>query len=175
MVTNKKYVIAGGPGVGKSELIKALARIGYCTIPEIASEIIRQQRITDVQKLPTDERNSFRLQVIKGYVDLESKIPPNEICFQDRSLVDTVAYCRFEHRDCPDSLIEMLRTHRRYNTVFFLQPLPIYEQTETRAMTHEDALRLHIITKQIYEEFGYEIIDVPILPIEAREIGRAHV
>lgn len=46
------FVITGGPGVGKTTLLEALAQQGFPYVPEIAREIIREQVSRNGDALP---------------------------------------------------------------------------------------------------------------------------
>ena len=46
------FVITGGPGVGKTTLLEALAKQGFPYVPEVAREIIREQASRNGDALP---------------------------------------------------------------------------------------------------------------------------
>ena len=46
------FVITGGPGVGKTTLLEALAKQGFPYVPEVAREIIREQVARNGNALP---------------------------------------------------------------------------------------------------------------------------
>ncbi|MFR7812382.1 MAG: AAA family ATPase, partial [Butyricimonas faecihominis] len=46
------FVITGGPGVGKTTLLEALAKQGFPYVPEVAREIIREQTSRNGDALP---------------------------------------------------------------------------------------------------------------------------
>ena len=50
--SDRLFVITGGPGSGKSTLIKALAERGFCTMPEAGRAIIRDQVAIGGEALP---------------------------------------------------------------------------------------------------------------------------
>ncbi len=48
----KKYVLTGGPSVGKITVIEILAKRGYKILPEVARMIIEEERIKGTDILP---------------------------------------------------------------------------------------------------------------------------
>ena len=92
----KSYVIAGGPGIGKSTVIELLASKGYNIIPEAARIIIESELATNGDALPWTNVEKFidkfiELQ-IKNEEEVAKKFPEHEIVFLDRGVVDPDGY-----------------------------------------------------------------------------------
>ena len=58
------FVITGGPGVGKTTLLEALAKQGFPYVPEVAREIIREQASRNGDALPWANIPAFPLRGI---------------------------------------------------------------------------------------------------------------
>lgn len=168
-----KYVITGGPGVGKTTLLEALGdpcvaqalhvqRVA--TVKESATMIIKQAL---AQELPNPACSGgpvaigqFQEDVWKNQLRLEAEVEQAQYAFLDRSVVDGLAYCEFYHTLIHPMLVPTIQTHR-YDLVFVLAPLEHTVNTVVRTEGHETALRLHQMICEKYEQFGYTLITVP--------------
>ena len=56
----KKYVITGGPGIGKTTVIEILSSRGYEIVPEAARIIIEEEQINDSDALPWKNLKKFQ-------------------------------------------------------------------------------------------------------------------
>lgn len=65
---NNFHIITGGPGVGKTTILKALEKSGYGVIPEIAREIIREQVATKGDGLPWKNKQRYLGLMLKASV-----------------------------------------------------------------------------------------------------------
>ncbi len=161
----KKYVITGGPGTGKTKLIELLSKLGFVIVPEVSRILIEEKKKVDSDFSPANNPELFQQEVIRRQIELESKITTDEV-FLDRGIVDNYGYSI--HYKMPVSKLLEEFGHNRYDKVFLLDPLPSYTQDESRFEDRETALAIHDAIKEGYEEYGYSIITVPVLPPEER-------
>lgn len=161
-----KYILTGGPGVGKSTLIDKLEAIGYHTIPEAASQIITEEQ-TQAEKTPNRELilpwtnlTLFQRLVAERQRLNESKFYRDKPTFLDRSLIDNVAYSRLGNVTLDHNYERWIR-EAGYSTVFFLEPLATYENTAVRHENEEFAARISQELKRTYHEMGCDVISVP--------------
>lgn len=170
---NKLYVITGGPGVGKTTLLNALAAGGITVIPEVARAIIKEQLATNGNALPWANKERYAELMLEASIRDYKRVverQPQGTCFFDRSALDAVCYAAMI--DYPISLAtmrEVLACHY-HSKVFILPPWrEIYETDSERKQTWEEAMTTYRQLKLTYERHGYEIIDVPIGSVEKRK------
>lgn len=173
-----KIPISGGPHTGKSELAARLsdefpqAHI----VPEPASRVIMREHQRAQQTpgykpcLPQHDYAKFAPLVVAESVELEEAIPPDcRLVFLDRSLIDTIAYCRLNNFS---EFIPEVRKHitaAGYGPVaFFCDPVGAYATDQARWETPEMARKTHQYLEQAYSESDLEIIRLPAVPTLAR-------
>ncbi len=161
----KRYVITGGPGVGKTTLINILASRGYTVVPEAPRILIEEYIKVDTTFSPLNDPQKFQKEVIDRQIELESKIT-EDVVFCDRGLIDNYGYSIFYKMPVP----EILQTQgsNRYDKIFLLDPLPQYETDTSRYEDKETALAIHNAIEDGYRKYRYEIIKVPVLTPEQR-------
>lgn len=161
------YVLTGGPCAGKTTTINALSARGYPIVKEgargyIEGELAKGRTIEDIRGAD----NSFFYHVLRAVVAAESVIPQDTEYFLDRAIPDSLAYYRAFGVPEDDELLNACRLFR-YKKVFLLEPLD-FEPDEARNESPELAEKLHASIRQAYEDLGYQITTIPILPVEDR-------
>lgn len=159
------YVITGGPATGKSTLVELLAVQGKKIVREAARAVIAQEQAKDSDCLPWRDLKKFQERVAQMQWDAEQAAVGQE-AFLDRSLVDGYAYSKYGGVEPPSLVAEHARS--RYAKVFLLEPLPEYVNDTQRRETREFRETIQPLIRAAYEEFGYEPIDVPVLPPQER-------
>lgn len=163
--TPKKYVLTGGPGVGKSAVMDILVARGYSIVPETARMVIQEEQAKNSDILPWKDLLQFQEVVARRQLEAEMKICEQEV-FLDRGIVDGYAYCKQGNVSAPKDLIDNARG--RYDAVFLLAPLAHYENDHVRKEDKEFQVVIHAMIEDAYREFGYNIIHVPALHIHER-------
>ncbi len=161
----KKYVITGGPGIGKTTVIEILASRGYKIVPEAARIIIEEGKRKGGDILPWVDLEKFQKAVAEKQIELEEKCAA-EVAFQDRGVIDGYGYCINGKVPVPEVIEKLPKNY--YYKVFVLEPLPIYENDKARWEVRDECLRIHQAIIDAYKHFGYELIMVPVLPPEER-------
>lgn len=161
----KKYVITGGPGIGKTTIIELLASKGYVVIPEVARLITAEEKLKDSNIIPWKNLEKYQEKVAERQLKLEAQVSA-DIIFLDRGLIDGYGYCKLNNVIVPKPIME--NGKKRYEKVFVLEPLPAYKNDETRFEDREEAKKIHQAIIDAYKEFGYQIISIPVLPPEER-------
>lgn len=173
----KKIVITGSPGTGKTSIINALKKKDFYCFDEIIRTLTLEAKnesdastrvsnpiafVNDPMKFNTDLLNGRVSQFIQAN-ELKSNI-----AFFDRGVPDVLAYMSFFKQEYGDHFTNACKNHT-YNHVFLLPPWKaIYQMDNERFETFDEAQQIHNYLKQIYEGFGYEIIEVPFDTIENR-------
>lgn len=160
----KRYVISGGPGVGKTTIIKILADRGFAIVPEAARLVIEEESTKQDGVLPWNNLALFQEKVINRQLELENKMR-EEVVFLDRGLVDSYGYCLNGDIPIPGAIIE--NAYSRYDQIFLAEPLPLYRKDEARLEDFEESQKIHSFIEKAYWHFGYEPIKVSVsLPEE---------
>ena len=159
----EKYILTGGPGVGKTTILNGLRTAGEITLDEAAREIISEQQRKEFGVLPWTDLAGFQRLTMGRQLQQEKEIslvkPPR--IFQDRSLVDGIAYAEEGGVDSPRGIYQFIQ-QADYTKVFFLEQLPFYQQDGERKEDHELAKRIHDRLYQVYDRLGFDIVTVPI-------------
>ena len=87
---------------------------------------------------------------------------------QDRSLIDTIAYCRIEKFEVfiPTVLEKIAKAD--YAFAFFCEPVGSYTSTEVRHEDREKAQHTHQQLKKAYSESGLDVVNLPSVSVEER-------
>jgi predicted ATPase len=164
-----KYVITGGPGVGKTTICNLLAQRGYLIAPEQAREIIAEEQAKEQRNehgiLPWTNLYQFQRKVADRQVQLEQWLNDRPM-FLDRGTIDGIAYCREGRIEVPSFLRDAAR--QQYTKIFLLDRLPGYSTDAQRVEGRDRAIALHREIAQAYRECGHEVIEVPVLRHEQR-------
>ena len=166
MSQSQWYVITGAPSSGKTAIIAQLAKAGYKTTCEAARMIIDEGVVQGktIEEIRLDE-SIFQQWVIERSLKTEASLPRNEVIFLDRALPDTLAYYRLAGQDISKALLMCQRNF--YRKVFCLELLG-FVKDYARIECGEIMEQLHGFLQEVYGELGYEIVLVPVMPIQDR-------
>jgi len=165
-----KIVITGGPGTGKSTVIKELAKRNFTCMPEISREITLNARQNGTEQLFLTKPLLFSELLLEGrinqYLDAETK--NCALVFFDRGIPDVHAYMNYISVDYPKTYINTSNFYR-YNYVFLMAPWEeIYITDNERYENFEQALAIHNHLEKTYAALNYVIIYVPVGTIKER-------
>jgi predicted ATPase len=167
MQTPPWYVLTGGPSAGKTTLIAELASRGHQTVNEAARAYIEEQVAAGktYAEVRADEA-AFQKALVDRKREIERNLSRSETIFFDRGIPDSAAY--YELIGLPiDEILRDALLKCAYRKVFLLELIP-FEKDAVRKESPEDAARLNILLRKSYENLGFPVIDVPVLPIEKR-------
>lgn len=161
------YVITGGPGAGKTTMVNLLSSKGYTVTIEHARHYIDTMLITGktVEEIRSHQRE-FQLRVLKMQMKEEARLSPEDIVFLDRAIPDSLAYYRFLNLVPDEKLLDALKCFS-YKRIFILDLLPLV-QDYARREDEAEQRRLHSLLINAYEELGFDIVHVPVMPPEQR-------
>lgn len=170
--TSHKYIISGGPCVGKTSLITYFASHGLQTVPEAYASLFEEARIQGALGNFFADPIKLREQLIAKQQKLENNCIPTKVTLLDRSMVDIIFYADYFNTILPATLIEQASKAAYNQYVFFLEPLPeeLYMMNDRRGEDRAEALKMHYALKQSYQRYGYTIINVPFDTIEHRAL-----
>ena len=163
-----RIVITGAPGAGKTTLLLALQARGYTIVRDTARAIIQDRRRRGLS--PRPDAYAFAQETLR--IDIENFVhlgAGQELVFFERGVLD--AMCGLD-RLTPLSEIELsvgLSKYRYFSKVFILPPWKaIYVSDAERDQTFDHAESVNRITLEWYRRCGYQIVEVPMVPVEER-------
>ena len=173
----RKIPISGGPHSGKTTLLEALGTEfeGAYFVAEPAERVITRELARQTEdptytpNVPWLDYSKFGPEVADESVVLEADIPEDtDLVFQDRSLIDTIAYCRLNDFESFIPEVERRIKVARYSLVLFCEPVGMYTATEVRRETAEEAQRTHDFLAEAYDNSGITVIHLPAVPVPER-------
>ena len=157
------FVITGGPGTGKTTLLKELETRGYACVPEVARQIIQEQVRSAGIALPWGDRELYTSMMLERSVEaFRRSAPLAKAMFVDRGLPDTLGYARLIGLK-DDRVIRRACKEHRYATKVFFAPewKEIYKTDNERKQDFAEATRTAGLLRQVYAECGYEVVELP--------------
>ena len=170
MDTDRLFVLTGGPGSGKTSLIEALAVAGVATSPEVGRAIIREEMATGGTALPwADERAFAERMVVREIAAHAEALASGGTVVLDRGVPDVVGFLRVSGLPVPPHIDAAARTCR-YNRHVFIAPYwdAIYTTDAERKQTPAVAEATHAVMAETYRDYGYELIELPRVPVSER-------
>lgn len=160
----KKIIITGAPCTGKSTVISTLSELSYFTSKEVARQVIKEQVAINSDKVPWLDNLGFSELVVKQQLQDHACATQN-ITFFDRGIPDVLAYMKFYQQN---HLIYHFKEHAintRYDTEVFILPpwKEVYAKDIERHETFKESLKIHEYLIQTYQEYGYNLTEVPLV------------
>jgi len=170
-------VITGGPGVGKTSIIRYLKEKGYHVVGEAATDVIRRSLEKGIS-MPWDKefKSDFNDEILELQYKRQNKTPDRGLVFFDRSMIDTFTYALIpmggtKSLEAMARRVQSVLDQQFYNqTVFFIDNLNGCEKNEIR---HENLDQLHMIERhleQSYRALGYNVVHITRDTIENRAL-----
>ncbi len=166
----KRIVITGGPGSGKTALIKFLEQENHFVLHEISREVILEAQKQGIEQLFLENPILFSEMLLEGRLKQfqEGGKSSTPIIFYDRGMPDVTAYMDFMDIHYPINFSETCMKYR-YDTIFVLPPWEmIYEQDNERYESFEQAEKIFDFLKNSYKNYGYEVHEVPVGTLKER-------
>lgn len=165
----KRIVITGGPGSGKTAVIKYLEERGYAVQHEISRQVTLKAQEDGIAQLFLENPILFSQKLLEGRIEqYKAASQMTDMVFYDRGMADVTAYLDFVKVHYPDNFVEECQT-KRYDVVFVLPPWEkIYVPDNERYETFEQAERIFHHLKDGYRKYGYSLYEVPVGTVEQR-------
>lgn len=170
-ILNERFVVlTGGPGSGKTTLIEELKQRGHTASVEAGRAIIQQQITIEGPALPWKDPACFAELMLSWELRSYGIAKGVEgTIFFDRGIPDIAGYLQLSKLPVPTHVIKAAE-HYRYNPLAFILPPwdEIFEQDTERKQTFEVAVQTYHAMEKAYGHFGYDLIEVPRLPVSHR-------
>ncbi len=161
------YIITGGPSTGKSKTIDHLAFLGYLIRPEVArilidNEMSKGKTLSEIR----GDNKKFEDEIVNIKIECEENAPKNDLIFWERGMPDSIVYLKDCCGDHAKALKESMKY--KYKGIFILDILPTYEKDYARTEDSNKAKEIHEALYNVYIDFGYNVIRVPVMTISER-------
>lgn len=165
---NKRVLISGCSGGGKSTLLSELATRGYLIIEEPGRRIVRQELMSDGDALPWTNLAAFARRAFGlALEDYAATSGHADWTFFDRGLIDAMA--ALQHATGEPLQEDLLTAYKYHRRVFLTPPWPeIFETDAERKHGFEDAVAEHERIAALLPRLGYEVVLLPKVHVAAR-------
>lgn len=159
----QRIVITGGPGTGKSSIIRQLEKSGYECLHEISRQVILEAQKQGIDQLFLENPLLFSEKLLEGrkIQHREANMIPASTIFIDRGIPDVLAYMDYFKTDYSTYFTNACKEYP-YDKIFFLPPWEeIYQSDNER---YESFNESNLISKHLFEtykNYGYSPIVVP--------------
>ncbi|MDN3700535.1 AAA family ATPase [Vibrio artabrorum] len=163
----KPIIITGGPGAGKTTLIDALGDIGFPIFAESSRQLIEQQSQLENGILPWLDLPGFARLCLTVMSEQKDQANQHPIALLDRAIPDICGYLSQARLEIDEAYREASQGYHRQ--VLFCRPeASIYVQDDVRPYPFEEALEIHHALVTVYQELGYETVEVPFMSVKER-------
>ena len=164
------FIVTGAPGAGKTTLLDAAARAGTVVGKEAARAVIQSQAAIDGPAVQWREPAMFgELMLDRDIQSWQMLRASGGAALCDRGIPDLVAFGRMLKLPNDEHFRRAAMLYRYNPIVFFAPPWPeIFVADAERIEDLEHAQRIYGPMRDVYEELGYRIIDLPKLPVAQR-------
>ena len=163
----RRAVLTGAPGAGKTTLLNAAAAAGLTTSPEVARVLLQQP---GGMALRAADPQGFAEAMLEAHMhEFERHADhPDPVLF-DRGVPDVVGFLDVSGLIVPKSVDQACRT-LRYTGPVLRAPAwaAIYQQDAERIQTWEEAVASDDAVTAAWRRYGYQMIDLPLVGVEAR-------
>jgi|SRR5262245_16360741 len=164
----QRIVFAGGPGSGKTMLLRTLELRGHAVVADSARSIIhsRKGRSLSPRPAPRECAEAILRQDIQQYDEHASR---SGLVFFERGIVDALGMLH-ETGALPESQLQaVLSAYPYHRHVFIFPPWDaIYVQDAERDQTFAEAARVYGGVSRWYRRCGYEVVEVPKVSVAQR-------
>jgi predicted ATPase len=154
-------VITGGPGFGKTTILRELSEIGFPVEEEAALHLILRTLGKPNPVLPWIDREAFDRELENLMRKSYYRAKPG-ITFYDRGIPDFIGWNLHENRSI-DHAIRLASSFPYDRLVFLTAPNPAFHvMNELRPFTFEQSWQINNRLREGYERVGYEVRQLPI-------------
>jgi predicted ATPase len=165
---NRRILISGCSGGGKSTLLAELAARDFSAVEEPGRRIVKQELESNGVALPWIDMAAFARRAIEVAIDdhVAASSQPGWTFF-DRGLLDAAA--ALQHATGEPLQEKLIAAHRYHERVFLIPPwLEIYGGDSERRHSFEDAVAEYNRLTVLMPVLGYETVTLPKAPVRDR-------
>ncbi|MGH3098455.1 MAG: AAA family ATPase [Streptosporangiales bacterium] len=168
----KRFILTGAPGSGKTAILHGLRDRNWAVVEEAATEVIAREQARGTDEPWKSVDFVTRIAVLQR--ERQQRPVPSDVRvqFHDRSPFCTLALARYLRLPVTPVLadeIERVTEEQVYErSVFFVRPLGFVQPTAARRITYHDALAFETVHENVYREYGFTVVDVPVTTIDNR-------
>ncbi|MTH98328.1 AAA family ATPase [Roseibium sp. RKSG952] len=169
-MSSRPIILTGCSGAGKSSTLAELACAGYQTLPEAGRRVVETELASGGEALPWKNPLQFVEKAVETCLnDLSCLDLTGGTSFTDRSLIDLIAFLVRSGITVPGRLERLLDENHYSTTAFIYAPWPhIYKTDMERRHDFDEARREYEHLIEFYGSLGFNLVQVPQAPIEAR-------
>ncbi|WP_148255440.1 AAA family ATPase [Aidingimonas lacisalsi] len=158
---NRRFVVTGGPGGGKTTILSALAECGYRIVSESARRIIKERLAAGLS--PRPDPVAFAQEILSSdMAKYRDATTCDHAMFFDRGVLDALYMLEAESALASDEIAQYVQQFPYNDVVFLLPPWEeIYGKDSERDQSFEESIKVFEGLKRWYLQWGYETIEVP--------------
>lgn len=170
IIRTASHVLTGASGGGKSRIIEALAERGHTVVEEPGRRIVQEQLASGGDATPWQDRQCFcELLFARSFEAYEAMAGRPGPVFFDRGIVEAVGYAQLIGMPVPPAWHATVQRLRYASPVFVTPPWrEIFVGDGERRKEWDEVISDHEATVDAYEAAGYELVEVPRLPVAER-------
>jgi len=166
----KKIVLTGAPGTGKTSVLNKLKIEGYFCMPEISRDITIKAQQEGIQQLFLTDPYLFS-KLLFGERENQYKSATKtdqKLVFFDRGLPDIQAYMEYTKQEYPTDLKNKTMGYVYDHVLIFRPWKEIYISDNERYENFKESLEIDSHLQKVYKELGYSPMEVPYNSVEKR-------
>ena len=166
----KKIVLTGAPGTGKSSILDELKARGFYCMPEVSREVTQEAQKRGIQQLFLSKPLTFSKLIFEDREQQFKEIqhPNSNWIFFDRGMPDVYAYMDYRKYSYPNVFKKKSKLYK-YDVIFLLKPWNrIYISDNERYENFKESKVIDKYLQNTYQELGYSITEVPFGTVKDR-------